>query len=204
MVAKRRRVALAAARKAAGYTQERLAAALPVDRSTVIRWEAGDHAPVPDLWPKLAKLLGVSAERLQELFIIEEVKPRNVLAPVPVHRDQHTITNPTTLLTDPTSWASDVNRRELLRLLGAASAEITVPQLLAGLNSDEQERVTHAVGVPSRVDELTIQHVESCCTPLCARTTSFAHTRLWIRSLLNAPWYGHCWQNARAVCDAGC
>ena len=69
MVAKRRRTRLVTARKAAGYTQEGLAAALYVDRSTVIRWEAGLHAPVPYLWPKLAKLLGVTRERLQELLV---------------------------------------------------------------------------------------------------------------------------------------
>ncbi|MGH3833359.1 MAG: helix-turn-helix transcriptional regulator, partial [Pseudonocardiaceae bacterium] len=62
----RRRKALAGARKAAGYTQEGLAAELHVDRSTVIRWEAGDHAPLPYLQPKLARLLGQSQERLRE------------------------------------------------------------------------------------------------------------------------------------------
>ncbi|HEV2777871.1 MAG TPA: helix-turn-helix transcriptional regulator [Actinophytocola sp.] len=71
MVAQRRRK-LVAARKAAGYTQEALAEALHVDRSTVLRWEAGEHVPWPYLWPKLARLLGVSKERLQKLFADEE------------------------------------------------------------------------------------------------------------------------------------
>jgi DNA-binding XRE family transcriptional regulator len=43
VVSARRRVALVGVRKAAGYTQESLAAALHADRSTVIRWEAGDQ-----------------------------------------------------------------------------------------------------------------------------------------------------------------
>jgi transcriptional regulator with XRE-family HTH domain len=64
----RRRVALAGARKVAGHTQESLAAALHVDRSTVIRWEAGDQAPLPYLRPKLARLLGRSPEQLRELI----------------------------------------------------------------------------------------------------------------------------------------
>jgi transcriptional regulator with XRE-family HTH domain len=64
----RRRAGLARARKAAGHTQEDVAAVLHVDRSTVIRWEAGDHAPLPYLRPKLARLLGVSLEQLQKLI----------------------------------------------------------------------------------------------------------------------------------------
>jgi transcriptional regulator with XRE-family HTH domain len=63
-----RRTAFAGARKAAGYTQESLAAALHVDRSTVIRWEAGGHAPLPYLRPRLARLLGQSPEHLRELI----------------------------------------------------------------------------------------------------------------------------------------
>lgn len=68
MGARRRRTGLVAARKAAGFTQEGLAEALFVDRSTVNRWEAGLHAPVPYLWPKLARLLDVPRERLAELL----------------------------------------------------------------------------------------------------------------------------------------
>jgi DNA-binding XRE family transcriptional regulator len=64
----RRRVALVGARKATGHTQESLAAELHVDRSTVIRWEAGDHAPLPYLWPRLARLLGQSPEQLRALI----------------------------------------------------------------------------------------------------------------------------------------
>ncbi len=68
MAGARRRVGLVGARKAAGHTQEGLAAALHVDRSTVIRWEAGDHAPLPYLRPRLAQLLGQSPEQLQTLI----------------------------------------------------------------------------------------------------------------------------------------
>jgi hypothetical protein len=49
-----------------------LAAALHLDRTTVVRWEAGRHTTLPYLWPKLATLLGVSKERRQELFADEE------------------------------------------------------------------------------------------------------------------------------------
>ncbi|MGH3623423.1 MAG: helix-turn-helix transcriptional regulator, partial [Sciscionella sp.] len=54
------RAGLAIARKAAGLTQEDLAAALRVERSTVVRWEAGRHAPQSHLWPELATLLGLT------------------------------------------------------------------------------------------------------------------------------------------------
>jgi transcriptional regulator with XRE-family HTH domain len=64
----RRRAGLVAVRKASGHTQESLAAALNIDRSTVIRWEAGDHAPLPYLRPRLARLLGQSLEQLRVLI----------------------------------------------------------------------------------------------------------------------------------------
>jgi len=80
-VVARRRRNLAAARKAAGYTQEGLAEALHVDRSTVQRWEAGEHAPWPYLWPKLGRLLGLSREQLQALFAEMAHNRRRALHP---------------------------------------------------------------------------------------------------------------------------
>jgi DNA-binding XRE family transcriptional regulator len=63
-----RRAGLAAARKAAGYTQESLAAELHVAPSTIVRWEAGEYAPLPYLRPKLARLLGCSRQQLDDLI----------------------------------------------------------------------------------------------------------------------------------------
>jgi len=68
VAAARRRSGLAGARRAAGHTQESLAAILHIDRSTVIRWEAGEHAPQPYLRPRLARVLGRTPAQLGELI----------------------------------------------------------------------------------------------------------------------------------------
>lgn len=68
-MAKRSR--FAAARKVAGHSQESLAELVGVERSTVVRWEAGDTTPQPWLRPKLAHALRVSAAQLAELLIGE-------------------------------------------------------------------------------------------------------------------------------------
>ena len=66
------RRALAAARKAAGHTQEGLAAALHIDRSTVIRWEAGERAPAAYIRPNLARLLERTPDQLTTLLDADE------------------------------------------------------------------------------------------------------------------------------------
>jgi transcriptional regulator with XRE-family HTH domain len=69
MVAKRDE--LARARRAAGYTQERLAEALAVDVKTVGNWESGKTEPLPHKRPKLAAVLNVGADRLEELLRVD-------------------------------------------------------------------------------------------------------------------------------------
>ena len=73
MTAKRR--ALAQRRKAVGHTQEQLAELLGVERTTVVRWEAGETAPLPWCRPKLAEVLAVSLDTLHELLATPEDLP---------------------------------------------------------------------------------------------------------------------------------
>lgn len=66
MATKRR--ALAERRKAVGKSQEQLAALVGVERSTVVRWEAGETTPLPWCRPKLARALAVSLDTLSVLL----------------------------------------------------------------------------------------------------------------------------------------
>jgi DNA-binding XRE family transcriptional regulator len=68
MAAKRQR--LAARRKAVSLTQEQLAERLGVERSTVVRWERGDTAPLPWIRPKLGRALHVSVDQVDQLLAV--------------------------------------------------------------------------------------------------------------------------------------
>ncbi len=67
-----RRQGLSQRRKAVGLTQESLAERLGVERSTVVRWEAGDTEPLPSIRPDLARVLQVSIDQLAELLAESE------------------------------------------------------------------------------------------------------------------------------------
>jgi len=63
-----KRTRFAAARRAAGHSQESLAYALQRERSTVARWEAGLSDPVPGARAALARELGVTLATLNEML----------------------------------------------------------------------------------------------------------------------------------------
>ncbi|MDI3405944.1 helix-turn-helix domain-containing protein [Streptomyces cavernicola] len=65
-----KRHAFARRRHAVGYTQEALAEALSVERSTVSRWESGRVDPQPYIRPRIAAILQVSAEELSRLLAV--------------------------------------------------------------------------------------------------------------------------------------
>jgi transcriptional regulator with XRE-family HTH domain len=67
---------LAFCRHAAGFTQETFAERLGVDRTTVGRWERGVQAPQPWQRLDLAKALGVSIERLDDILRRTWRRPR--------------------------------------------------------------------------------------------------------------------------------
>lgn len=56
-------------RKQAGLTQEQLAKALTIDRSTVAKWESGESMPRAQLLPKLAEILKCT---IDEIFKAKE------------------------------------------------------------------------------------------------------------------------------------
>jgi transcriptional regulator with XRE-family HTH domain len=64
----RRRRRLALRREVVGYSQEGLAEAIGVDRSTIARWEYGQTNPLPVYRPRLAEALNVSLEDLAVLI----------------------------------------------------------------------------------------------------------------------------------------
>ncbi|MEK8106630.1 helix-turn-helix transcriptional regulator [Micromonospora sp. M12] len=64
----RRRHRLAQRRKTIGLSQERLAEALGVDRSTIVRWERAETDPQPWHRPRLAAALKLPIEELADLL----------------------------------------------------------------------------------------------------------------------------------------
>jgi DNA-binding XRE family transcriptional regulator len=95
-------------RKALGFTQESLAACLNVERSTVVRWEAGKSEPLAWLWPKLAAALKVTPEQLTDL--LAEGATRAGL--------DGTVENDGQV-------DNDVNRREMIKVLGLGAASLS-------------------------------------------------------------------------------
>jgi transcriptional regulator with XRE-family HTH domain len=86
MAGKRQR--FAQRRKASGYTQEKFADALRVDRTTVQRWENGDADPQPHLRPKIANMLEVTAKELEELLTSHTRAPAESTEPWVINNTQ--------------------------------------------------------------------------------------------------------------------
>ena len=64
----RRHKHLAERRKMLGFSQEKLAEDLGVDRTTVARWELGAAAPQPQIRPMLAQILELSPQELSTIL----------------------------------------------------------------------------------------------------------------------------------------
>ncbi|WP_158289848.1 helix-turn-helix transcriptional regulator [Micromonospora sp. S4605] len=56
-------------RKALGYSQERLAGILGVERSTVVRWENAETDPQPWHRARIASALGITLEQLDDMLV---------------------------------------------------------------------------------------------------------------------------------------
>ncbi|MFF7704172.1 helix-turn-helix transcriptional regulator [Streptomyces lydicus] len=122
---------LAERRRALGYSQEKLAQLLGVDRTTVGRWESGKVAPQPPQRRGLAAALEVSLEELDNLL-----EPPRAAGQEAARRR----------FSDPPNAGDpdEMIRREFLRIL-------TVSGALTALPVEEAEALTEGIrrGVPA-------------------------------------------------------
>ncbi|MEU3468337.1 helix-turn-helix domain-containing protein [Streptomyces sp. NPDC006687] len=116
---------LAERRKALGYSQEKLAELLGVDRTTVGRWERGEISPHPCQRPALASALDVRLQEVETLLPPPQVVERGPGRPKP--SDHPSAGDPDEMI-----------RREFLRIL-------TVSGALAALPLDEAEALADGV-----------------------------------------------------------
>lgn len=87
-----RRMRLAKRRKSAGYSQEKLAERLGVERSTVVRWETAESEPQPWVRPKLAAALHITSDELQVL--LDDV---TIVQSQPSDRMSHVLQHPSSV-----------------------------------------------------------------------------------------------------------
>jgi transcriptional regulator with XRE-family HTH domain len=135
---RRRRVALARARRAAGHTQESLAEQLALDRSTVVRWERAETEPSPWIRSRLAAALGLTPAVLDEL-LGEPTAPASAGSAAPAE-DVALTPNSTAIHRSQQEWlrirqAPGVRGRELTELaawLYPASTRAPGGHVLAG------------------------------------------------------------------------
>lgn len=118
-----RRQHLAERRRSLGYSQERLAGEVGVDRTTVGRWERGETGPQPLIRERLRTVLKVSTEELDTLIPVgpeDEHLPlaAAVAAPGP----------------DLMGELDDMHRREMLRLMSIASVAMALPAEAAAVH----------------------------------------------------------------------
>ena len=126
-----KRQRLAQRRKAMGLTQEQLAGQLGVERTTVVRWERGETQPLPWLRPRLAKALGVSADRLEELLAGDgaPASPQGRTAAVPQQ--------PPAAIADFTGRAAELEA--LTRMLDQAGADAPGAEVISAIGGTRPE-----------------------------------------------------------------
>jgi transcriptional regulator with XRE-family HTH domain len=155
-----RRYRLVNARKAAGFSQERLAEVVGVERSTVMRWECGETTPQPWARPKIARALGISDQALFELLDEPADLPKSSKDQVPWlgqrqpagERDGHTKEDDT-----KRTWRAD--QHATLGNLAAAQADVAVADAELGTTDNGQlegffARSTYGYGMEGHLNSV--------------------------------------------------
>jgi transcriptional regulator with XRE-family HTH domain len=173
-----KRIELAAARKAAGLTQEQLAEILHVDTSSVNRWEAGAGSPLPYLRPKLANVIGVSREHLTQLLTREYSIGTEVAQP-----DVGASIRPT----PPSSPMRTLQALEIITSDDASTLDVAV-ECLNGLVFHYSEKLSVSSPVENYNDLLKVRSHTSSLLKKASSTTSVRSELVvaagWLSNLL--------------------
>ncbi|HEY6421894.1 MAG TPA: helix-turn-helix transcriptional regulator [Pseudonocardiaceae bacterium] len=146
-----KRYRLAQQRKAMGFSQERLAECLEVDRSTIVRWESGGTEPQPWVRPKLSETLGVSLDQLTTLL---EITYARVSLPAVTVAASGTPDDDLEADREGPSELDDRNRRELLRLMSMAGTLVAMSGIEDGL---DWERLDYFADSTRQLDPAAIE-----------------------------------------------
>ncbi|KES05435.1 transcriptional regulator [Streptomyces toyocaensis] len=140
---------LAARRRTVGLTQEALAEHMQVDRSTITRWESGRTAPQPWMRPRLARLLRVNAECLNDLLTAQTphgAQGLDALDYAILHPDRIDLLAVATLRTRFDDCAARYDRVPSAGLIAEAAAQLNrIDQLAAGSSRGRVQRELHAL-----------------------------------------------------------
>jgi transcriptional regulator with XRE-family HTH domain len=156
-----KRYQLAQRRKVLGYSQERLAEQLGVDRSTIVRWESGSAEPQPSLRSQLADALEVSLRELAEL--LTESREANASL-VGTKRWSFAPEEPKlSIVQQDLTETDDMNRREMLRLMSMAGTLIAASDVQGRLDF---ERLDYAAKNLNGLDPATLDEYAAFNTHL--------------------------------------
>lgn len=128
---------LAALRHTAGHSQESLAAAIGVDRTTVARWETGLATPQAIHRRSLAHVLGIGLDQLAQVLSGHPATPSTPPGPAASIRQ---------------AGETDMNRRTFLSGLGAA-ALTTGPNTRIGAGHSDVQRIRDTTAAFSALDQ---------------------------------------------------
>ncbi|MDU0256239.1 helix-turn-helix transcriptional regulator [Streptomyces sp. PU10] len=140
---------LAERRRTVGLTQEALAEHMRVDRSTITRWESGRTAPQPWMRPRLARLLRVDAEGLNNLLsprTSHGAEGQDALAYATLHPERVDLLAVATLRTRFDDYAARYDRVPSAGLIAGAAAQLNrIDQLASASYRGRVQRELHAL-----------------------------------------------------------
>jgi transcriptional regulator with XRE-family HTH domain len=130
-------------RELRGWSQGDIAEKIGTDQKVVSRWECGRSRPSPYFRQKLCELYGKNAE---ELGFVEA----GITGTSSTHQEAQSI---------PPLESTDMNRRQALKLFGAAGVALTAASHDL-LNPPLWERLSRTLARTSHVDETTLSSLE--------------------------------------------